>query len=228
MTVAERAWQVWSLLAFAARNRQTLTYELVGQLTGMATPGLGAVLEPIQSYCLLNGLPALSALVVNKSTGLPGTGFIAAEDLPKEFIRIFERDWLALGCPTPDMLADAVRRQPSNGIIPPGRGPVTVSKGRHKPRGESSGSGRKYEPLRAYLASQRSMPRLRMTFAEVEAVLGSSLPESARKHRAWWSNLSDRTNRPQAAAWLDAEFEVGLVDQSGSGYVDFVLRTAPE
>ena len=116
--MSERAWQVWPLLALAARNRQTLTYEIVARLTGMATPGLGSVLEPIQSYCMLHGLPALSALVVNKATGLPGTGFIAAQDVPREFIRIFNHDWLAQGCPGPEDFADAVRRQPSNGIPP--------------------------------------------------------------------------------------------------------------
>jgi hypothetical protein len=116
MKIPERAAQVWSLLAFAARNRQTLTYELVGKLTGMPAAGLGAVLEPIQSYCLLNRLPPLSALVVNKATGLPGLGFIAATDVPKEFIRVFDHDWLSVGCPTPEALSDAVRRKPSNGI----------------------------------------------------------------------------------------------------------------
>jgi hypothetical protein len=116
MNVNERAWQVWPLLVFAARNRQTLTYEIVGQLTGMAKPGLGRVLEPIQSYCLLKGFPALSALVVNKETGLPGIGFIAAEDVPRELIRIFEWPWLSHACPGPDALAEAVHLRPSNGI----------------------------------------------------------------------------------------------------------------
>jgi hypothetical protein len=122
MNMNERAWQVWPLLAFAAQHRQTLTYEIVGKLTGMATPGLGSVLEPIQSYCLLNELPALSALVVNKMTGLPGTGFIAAHDVPRELIRIFNHDWRSQGCPSPDAFADAVRRRPSNGIQQPGQG----------------------------------------------------------------------------------------------------------
>ena len=116
MKIPERAAQDWSLLAFAAGNRQTLTYELVGTLTGMHPAGLGAVLEPIQSYCLVNGLPPLSALVVNKATGLPGAGFIAASDVPREFVRIFEYDWLGHTWPTPEILADAVRRVPSNGL----------------------------------------------------------------------------------------------------------------
>ncbi len=117
MKIPERATQVWSLLAFAARNRQTLTYELVGKLTSMHPAGVGAVLEPVQSYCLLNGLPPLSALVVNKATGLPGTGFIAAQEVPREFMRVFEHDWLSVGCPSPEALADAVRQRPSNGIL---------------------------------------------------------------------------------------------------------------
>lgn len=116
MKIPERASQTWSLLAFAARNRQTLTYELVGKLTGMHTAGVGSVLEPIQSYCLLHKLPPLSALVVSKATGLPGTGFIAAQDVPREFVRIFGHDWLTVGCPTPEAFAEAVRQLPSNGL----------------------------------------------------------------------------------------------------------------
>ena len=99
MKIPERAAQAWSLLAFAAKNRQTLTYELVGKLTNMHTAGVGAVLEPVQSYCLLHNLPPLSVLVVNKATGLPGTGFIAATDVPREFNRVFEYDWLSVSCP---------------------------------------------------------------------------------------------------------------------------------
>ena len=68
MKIPERAAQAWSLLAFAATHRQTLTYELLAKLTGMHAAGLGAVLEPIQSYCLLHSLPPLTALVVNKVT----------------------------------------------------------------------------------------------------------------------------------------------------------------
>jgi hypothetical protein len=227
MTVAERAWQVWALLAFAAGNRQTLTYELVGQLTGMATPGLGAVLEPIQSYCLLNELPALSALVVNKTTGLPGTGFIAAEDVPREFIRIFERDWRVVGCPSPEALADAVRRQPSNGI-PVSPGEQTRPLRTNAPGVPRSGSVKaKYQPLREYLAARQNTPRVQVTFAEIEALIGTSLPDSAFKYREWWSNQSDTSNRSQAAAWLNAGFRVESVDQSRrGGFVVFVPHTA--
>ena len=123
MKAHERAAQIWPLLAFAARNRQTLTYDLLGRLISVPAAGLGQLLEPIQSYCLVKGLPPLSALVVRKDSGLPGTGFIAAADVPKELQRVFERDWLSVGCPPPDALETAVRERPSNGI--PAAAPVT-------------------------------------------------------------------------------------------------------
>ncbi len=47
-------------------------------------------------------------------------------------------------------------------------------------------AGSKYYPLFEYLQTQTVSP-VAMTFAEVEAILRSSLPNSARQ-RAWWSN----------------------------------------
>jgi hypothetical protein len=116
MKIPERSTQTWSLLALAATHRQTLTYELVGKLTGMHAAGLGPILEPIQSYCILNELPPLSALVVSKATGLPSPGFVAATDVPREFIRIFAHDWIETRCPTPEELSSAAERLPSNGV----------------------------------------------------------------------------------------------------------------
>lgn len=116
MNLSERAWQTWPVLTLAARNRQIITYEILAKLTGMHTPGLGSVLEQVQSYCLVNDLPPLSALVVNKVTGLPSEGFSASNNVPRAFIDIFEHDWLSTPCPTPDKLAEATRVRPSNGI----------------------------------------------------------------------------------------------------------------
>jgi len=126
MKLSERAWQTWPLLTFAAQHRQVLTYEVVARHTGMHPPGIGSVLEQIQSYCLLGKLPPLSAIVVNKGTGLPSAGFIATTDAPRAFVEVFEFDWLSIPCPTPDQLAEATRALPSNGIpsaaMPMGRG----------------------------------------------------------------------------------------------------------
>ena len=78
MTRGERAAQMWSVLALAARNRQVLTYGMLAQLTGVPRMGLANCLDPIQSYCLLRSLAPLTALVVGENSGRPGRGFIAA------------------------------------------------------------------------------------------------------------------------------------------------------
>lgn len=92
-----------------------LTYDIVGKLVGVPRHGLGQLLEPIQSYCLLQRLPPLTILVVSGDTGLPSTGFIATSDIPKNQLNVFTYDWLTRGAPSPEDFADAVRRNPSNG-----------------------------------------------------------------------------------------------------------------
>jgi putative restriction endonuclease len=115
MTNSERAWQAWPALGLAARNRQLVTYEMLSKLTGMHAAGFGDILEHIQSYCILKRLPPLSVIVVNKGTGLPGAGFVAATDIPHAFAQVFEHDWSTVACPTPEQLSEAVRLHPSNG-----------------------------------------------------------------------------------------------------------------
>src|SRR5947209_3066411 len=115
MTTSERAVQIWPILALAARNRQVLTYNLLARLTGVPRVGLGQCLEPIQSYCLLQNLEPLTILVVSEQSGMPGTGFIAAADIPKTQQDVFSYDWLEHGCPSPEDFAKAVQARPSNG-----------------------------------------------------------------------------------------------------------------
>jgi hypothetical protein len=116
MTVYERAAQIWPALALAARNRQVLTYEIMGRLIGVPRHGLGRLLEPIQSYCLLNKLPPLTILVVSEETGIPGTGFIAAQNIPRTQVEVFAFDWLGHGAPSPETLEQAVQQLPSHAI----------------------------------------------------------------------------------------------------------------
>ncbi|NLS96643.1 MAG: hypothetical protein GXX96_31290 [Planctomycetaceae bacterium] len=117
MTTGERAAQIWSILALASWNRQVLTYNLVAKLTGVARVGLGHCLEPIQSYCLLKELHPLTILVVSEKSGMPGVGFIAAQDIPRTQQQVFSFDWVAHGCPPPEVFERAVRERPSNGVI---------------------------------------------------------------------------------------------------------------
>lgn len=116
MKIEERATQVWSVLALAARNRQVLTYGIVADLIGVPMPGLGKILEPIQSYCLVHELPPLTILVVQDATGMPGSGFVAAQDIPAAQSRVFAYDWIKRRAPQPEDLAEALRLRPSNAI----------------------------------------------------------------------------------------------------------------
>jgi len=117
MNRSERASQIWAVLAWAARNRQSLTYGQVSALIGVPRAGLGQLLEPIQSYCIVNDLPPLTMLVVKQESGLPGSGFTGASagELAKEQMRVFAYDWLEHGNPQPMKLESAVVQSPSNG-----------------------------------------------------------------------------------------------------------------
>jgi hypothetical protein len=90
-----------------------LTYKILGKLIGVPARGLGHLLEPVQSYCLAHGFPPLTILVVSEDTGLPSSGFTAAEDIPKTQLAVFQYDWLAAGAPSPEELAAAVSQRPS-------------------------------------------------------------------------------------------------------------------
>ena len=67
----------------------------------------------------------------------------------------------------------------------------------------------KYAPLRRWLEA-RADPQVRLSFAEIEAILGFALPRSARLHRPWWANSFGA--HVQAAAWLDAGWQTAQVD----------------
>jgi len=117
MTKSERACQIWGILAWAARNRQSMTYGHLGKLIGVPNAGLGQLLEPIQSFCIQEKLPPLTVLIVQQDTGLPGSGFTGApaSEFAKAQMEVFEYDWLGHGNPQPERLEAAVQKHPSNG-----------------------------------------------------------------------------------------------------------------
>ncbi|MCK4998813.1 MAG: hypothetical protein KAS23_04730 [Anaerohalosphaera sp.] len=117
MTRSERASQIWAVLAWAAKNRQTLTYGHLSKLISVPTAGLGQLLEPIQSYCLQKKIPPLTILVVQQDSGHPGSGFTGAtlDEYAKAYMDVFKYDWLKHGNPQPEALEEAVLKQPSNG-----------------------------------------------------------------------------------------------------------------
>jgi hypothetical protein len=70
----------------------------------------------------------------------------------------------------------------------------------------------KYGPLTAFLRRQPDgKDEIRMSFQRLEAILGDTLPPSARYDRTWWGNTVNRT-RVQAHAWLKAGWMVHAVD----------------
>jgi hypothetical protein len=76
----------------------------------------------------------------------------------------------------------------------------------------------KYDPLYVHLKRQH-LRRIRMSFKQIEKVIGASLPPSAFEHRAWWANELGGTH-VHARAWLDAGYRVEDVDQ-GAAAVSF-------
>ena len=80
----------------------------------------------------------------------------------------------------------------------------------------------KYGPLFNHLhGSQKSS--IRLTFRQIERMLGTSLPGSARRYSAWWAN--DGTSHSHARSWISAGFKTREVDL-GSETVTF-LRLGP-
>jgi hypothetical protein len=89
----------------------------MGQLIGVPSAGLGQLLEPIPSYCLSEGLPPLTILVVQKDSGMPGSGFTgsSASQFAQSQAEVFDKDWLKHGNPQPEKFESAVQKLPSNG-----------------------------------------------------------------------------------------------------------------
>jgi hypothetical protein len=102
MTRQERATQIWPILVLCASKRQLLTYDELSRLIGVPLPGLGQLLEPIQAYCLRRKIPALTSIVVRRTDGMPGEGFIAAENVPLAQAEVFSYDWSQQNCPVPE------------------------------------------------------------------------------------------------------------------------------
>lgn len=67
----------------------------------------------------------------------------------------------------------------------------------------------KYEPLPQFLRRLRA-PLQRLSFREIERILGFKLPPSAYEYEAWWSN--NASGHSHARAWLDAGWQTEEVD----------------
>jgi hypothetical protein len=109
-----RALQAWQILIASAMNRQTLTYKMLSKMMfGREAAGvLDEILGHIAYYCNDNGCPPLTVLVVNKSTGEPGS------EIPTDLTQIDELrekvyccDWYDIYPPSEVELSDAFARR---------------------------------------------------------------------------------------------------------------------
>lgn len=81
----------------------------------------------------------------------------------------------------------------------------------------------KYQPLTEFLKQAKGHD-LRLSFKEIEDILGFSLPAS-KQYPAWWSNSA--TNNTMTKAWLSAGYKTEQVDVSG-GRVTFHSDALPD
>lgn len=67
----------------------------------------------------------------------------------------------------------------------------------------------KYEPLPQFLGSVGGIMH-RLSFSEIERIVGFKLPKSAYEHEAWWSN--NATGHSHARTWMKFGWRTEAVD----------------
>jgi hypothetical protein len=80
---------------------------------------------------------------------------------------------------------------------------------------------RKYLPLEEWFRNQPgTVDQIKLTFYQVEAILGTSLPASATKLQTWWTNVEPKI-QSHRTAWLNNGWLVTEFDQQAR-WVKFV------
>jgi len=74
----------------------------------------------------------------------------------------------------------------------------------------------KYDRLKMFLSLHRDK-EITLTLEQIEIILGSELPDSARLYSAWWS---DPSSHPQVGSWSDIGWKAEL--HSEKGKIDWV------
>lgn len=78
---------------------------------------------------------------------------------------------------------------------------------------ESATSGGRYAALADWLQSQPGrIDSVELTFNEIEGIIKTDLPASARNHRAWWAN--DSVGHSHSQLWLDAGWRTTYINLS--------------
>lgn len=97
----QRACIAWEVLIDSAKKKEYITYKGLGDQIGIHHRSVRFTLGLIQDYCMENKLPPLTILVVNKSTGKPGDGFIALDIDDSEYgvKKVHNYNWTRLNNP---------------------------------------------------------------------------------------------------------------------------------
>lgn len=83
----------------------------------------------------------------------------------------------------------------------------------------------KYLPLEAWFREQPTTKiRLKLTFEQVEKILGSPLPASATKLTTWWTNVLPKI-QSHRTAWLNNGWKVVEFDQKAR-WVKFLRESS--
>lgn len=86
---------IWPALTSAALEGRLLRYGEIAPLIPTNPLSVGRALGPVQTYCLESHLPPLTAIVVGKTTGIPGNGFVAwdIDNLEEGLESVFRYPW---------------------------------------------------------------------------------------------------------------------------------------
>jgi hypothetical protein len=98
-----RAYQVYLILIGLAANNQIIDCRLLRERMRIGIgPTLSNVLGRVVNWCIREGLPALTSLVVEKESGKPLTGLATVENdgFAAEQQRVFAFDWFSIMPPT--------------------------------------------------------------------------------------------------------------------------------
>ena len=118
-------------------------------------------------------------------------------------------------------LVDGLRHRGATVVIPTAHLAIGEQLAFYKHRGRIRRTARPaagaYEPIAGHLTNTAALTQ-DLTFAQIEELLGRSLPASARRHRAWWSNATGA--QTPSSAWMSAGWLVDTVDLAG-GHVRF-------
>ncbi|WP_169734069.1 HNH endonuclease [Ciceribacter selenitireducens] len=99
----ERAGRLWSILTALAKDKKITTYGEAAREIGIHHRPMRFVLEPIQDFCIKEDLPRLTSLVVSKTNGLQGSGYLGIPGHTADLEKVFAFGWNTVANPFSDL-----------------------------------------------------------------------------------------------------------------------------